>query len=114
MTIRRIPGTPARDASTTSLAETQCNAPLRRRRAAAIEARLLACGCSDPWTCKHYQSVSEVSDVQVDAYRDTALTLLALGYTPAPNIPAMRVLWRRGGDDQRLVRKISQTWVVAA
>ena len=58
--------------------------------------------------------MSEVSEKQVDAYRDTALMLLASGYTPAPNLPAMRVLWRRGGQDRALVQRISENWEVAA
>ena len=65
----------------------------------------------DPWTCHHD---SDVSAVAVDAYRDAALALLCLGYTPAPNIPVMRGLWRRNEEDRDLVRSISSRWEVAA
>jgi hypothetical protein len=72
----------------------------------------MECGHVDPWTCSHDDGT--ISDAQVDAYRAAALTLLALGYTPAPNIAAMRVLWRRRGFDRDLVQRISEQWQVSA
>jgi hypothetical protein len=89
-------------------------AGLHRRRAAAFRTPPLDCGHVDPWTCHHDETVSVVSEGQVDAYRAAALTLLGQGYTPAPNIPVMRVLWRRDGADRDLVQWISQQWQVTA
>jgi hypothetical protein len=89
-------------------------AGLRRRRAATFRTPPLECGCVDPWTGRRHETPTDVSERQVDAYREAALTLLALGYAPAPNIPVMRVLWRRNGADRDLVRAISQRWEVAA
>jgi hypothetical protein len=89
---------------------------LKRRRAAARRLAILDCGCSDPWGHDHELLLDEkkVSDVELDAYRDTALMLLSVGLTPAPNLPAMRMLWRRGGADRDLVSQISSRWEVAA
>jgi hypothetical protein len=90
-------------------------AGLRRRHAAAQRLLILDCGCSDPWPCKHFgESASEASEVEVDAYLKTALLLLAHGYTPAPNIRAMRGLWRRGGASRDVARRISERWEIAA
>jgi hypothetical protein len=40
--------------------------------------------------------------------------LLSEGLTPAPNVEAMRILWRRGGNDQRLAVRLAELWEVAA
>ena len=49
----------------------------------------------------------------VDGYEAAAAHLLSVGLTPAPNIPAMRVMWRHGGDGRRLARTISEFWEAA-
>jgi len=49
----------------------------------------------------------------VDAYREAALTLSAAGLTPAPFLPEMREMWRRGGTDRHLVRAIASKWAAA-
>lgn len=84
---------------------------LRRRRAAAQRTPVLECGRADPW---HYPQPDLPSDHYIDGYRDAAEHLLAQGLTPAPNVPAMRGLWRRGGTDRELVQAISERWVVIA
>lgn len=87
-------------------------AGLRRRRAATYRVPALDCGHRDPWTC-HHDPVT-VSDQYIDGYRDAAQHLLANGMTPAPNLAAMRAMWRRGGPDRDLVRAIAERWEIAA
>uniref|UniRef100_A0A5Q5BKW4 Uncharacterized protein n=2 Tax=unclassified Mycobacterium TaxID=2642494 RepID=A0A5Q5BKW4_MYCSS len=89
-------------------------AGLRRRRAATYRLPVLACGCADPWTCRHHTKHGSVTDQFVDGYRDAAEHLLASGLTPPPNLPAMRAMWKRGGHDQRLAVRIAELWQVAA
>lgn len=79
-----------------------------RRFAAARRLPPLECRCSDPWTCRC--SDPPLSSRMVDGYRDAVLHLLAEGLLPAPNIEAMRELWRRGRDEQKLVRTIAERW----
>lgn len=74
----------------------------------------LECRCVDPWVCRHYDTLDAASDLQVDGYIAAAQQLLSLGYTPSPNISAMRVMWRRGGTARELVQRISKQWEVAA
>ncbi len=84
----------------------------RRRREAARRLPPLDCGCRDPWTCRHHDG--PLSERQLDAYADAAEHLLTVGVTPAPNLPAMRRMWRRGGDELRLAVQIAQRWELAA
>ncbi|WP_276761617.1 hypothetical protein [Mycolicibacter arupensis] len=88
-------------------------AGLRRRRAAARDMRPLPCGCCDPWTCRHYDEPVEITDQFINGYRDACEHLLAEGLTPAPNVPVMRAMWARGGNDQRLALKVAEAWEVA-
>lgn len=92
----------------------ECLAGPRRRRAAAQWMKPLHCGCRDPWTCRHHDDDQPITEQWVNGYRDAAEHLLAEGYPPAPNIPAMRVMWQRRGDDQRLAVRISELWEVAS
>lgn len=85
---------------------------LRRRRAATYRLPVLDCGHADPWTCRH--DPVTVTDQYVDGYRNAAEHLLANGLTPAPNLIAMRAMWRRGGTDRDLVRAIAERWEIAA
>lgn len=85
---------------------------LLRRRDAAQRAEPLACGCRDPWPCRCHDD--EPSEHQLDAYRDAAEHLLGLNLLPAPNAAAMRQMWRRGGDAQRLARHIAERWEMTA
>ncbi|OWL92844.1 hypothetical protein B7435_33390 [Mycolicibacterium peregrinum] len=89
-------------------------AGLRRRRAATYRLPVHDCGHADPWTCKCHDDSDTTTDQYIDGYRDAAQHLLAQGLTPAPNLPAMRGMWKRGGDDQRLAMRIAQLWEVAA
>jgi hypothetical protein len=89
-------------------------AGLRRRRAATYRLPADDCSHADPWTCKCHNSTDNTTDQYIDGYRDAARHLLAQGLTPAPNLPAMRGMWKRGGDDQRLAMRIAQLWEVAA
>lgn len=89
----------------------------KRRHAADLRLPPLDCGRhSDPWVCDCVTSSHSVhpSDVEVDAYRSTAVLLLNLGLTPSPDVHLMRALWRRGGEDRALVSTISSRWEVAA
>lgn len=89
-------------------------AGMKRRRAYADTAGRLTCGrCTDPWTCRCYNP-DQITERYVDGYRDAAESLLAQGLPPAPNIQAMRMMWRRGGHDQQIARRISELWEVAA
>lgn len=78
--------------------------PWRRRRAASRRLEPLHCGCADPWPCRCSQPPP--SRQWIDGYRDAALHLRRLGLLPAPLIPEMQVLWRRGGADRRLAQEL--------
>jgi hypothetical protein len=71
----------------------------------------LPCGHSDPCS-RHFDR--EPSERNADAYSAAAQHLLDAGLQPAPNLEAMRVMWRRGGAEQRLAREIADRWDVAA
>jgi len=88
-------------------------AGLHRRRTAAQDMRSLHCGCRDPWTCRHYDEPVLLTDQFVDGYRDACEHLLAEGLTPAPNLDALRVMWQRRGEEQRLAIRIAEAWEVA-
>lgn len=85
-------------------------AGLHRRREAAADLRPMLCGCRDPWPCRHYEEPVSITDQFVDGYRDACEHLLAEGLTPAPNVDALRVMWRRGGQEQRLAMRITELW----
>ncbi|TMS51021.1 hypothetical protein E0T84_21485 [Mycobacterium sp. DBP42] len=89
-------------------------AGLRRRRAATQRLTALGCGHVDPWTCECHNDSDNATDQYIDGYRDAAQHLMVQGLTPAPNLPAMRGLWRRGGADRDLVRAIAERWEVGA
>ncbi|SBS73709.1 conserved hypothetical protein [uncultured Mycobacterium sp.] len=97
-------------ADSTTTGCTQYIAGLHRRRAASWRTEPLHSGHRDPW---RYDD-PEPTERMVDGYRDAVEHLGILGLTAAPRIPEMRVLWRRGGDDQRLVRMLAERWEVAA
>ena len=83
---------------------------LRRRRAASYRLPVLDSGRSDPW---HYDP-PEPSERTAEGYYATAQHLLAAGLLPAPNVPAMRVMWRRDVEQRELARLIADHWQVSA
>lgn len=98
--------------STTTRCVPQYSHQLRQRRSASYRLPALNCGCRDPWPCRHPDD--QVTDREVNGYRDAAQHLLAHGLTPVPNLPAMRAMWKRGGDQQRLAMQIAGRWETAA
>ena len=83
---------------------------LRRRRAASYRLPVLDSGRSDPW----YYDDPEPSERTADGYFATAKHLLAVGLLPAPNLGAMRLMWRRGGEHRRFARLVAERWETAA
>lgn len=80
-----------------------------RRHQAAQRLALLDCECVDPWI--HTCNRREPTDRQIDAYAAAAELLTSLGYPPAPLLPELRGLWRRG--ERGLVSSVTSRWVVA-
>lgn len=78
---------------------TNCKGQLRRRRDAS---RRLPGG--DPW---HYEPLTV-------GYEPAARHLLALGLTPAPNVAAMREIWKANAESRRIVQIIVERWEVVA
>lgn len=76
---------------------------LRARRAASRRLPALASGRSDPWCY----------DPPIQGYAEAAQHLLDHGLTPAPDLPAMRLMWQHGGEEQRLAIRIAELWEVA-
>jgi hypothetical protein len=87
---------------------------LRRRREAALRSMPLNCGCRDPWTCRCRDDRAEFTERHVDGYVSAVLHLLDKGLMPAPNLPAMRLMYRRGGRDRRIASEIAERWGTAA
>jgi hypothetical protein len=117
--IEVCPGTrsEAHSKSTTTTASDDAShyiAGTRRRRNA--KNRLPAyddCACRDPWTCRCYD-YPESPERNAAGYYAAAQHLLAAGLLPAPNVPAMRLMWRRDAEQRELVRYIAERWEVAA
>jgi hypothetical protein len=84
---------------------------LRNRRAASWRMERLACGRSDPWS---RQFDPDPSERNADGYSAAAQHLLDAGLLPAANVPALRVMWRHGGHEQRLAREIAEGWGMVA
>jgi len=100
--------------STTTADTTFYLAGLRRRRAATYRVVPLSCCCRDPWTCRCYDAPSGSPERNADGYYATAQHLRAAGLLPAPNVPAMRLMWRRDAEQRELVRLIAERWEVSA
>jgi hypothetical protein len=49
-------------------------------------------------------------DRQVWAYECAASHLLAVDLTPAPNVPALRVMWKAGPESRRMAGLIAERW----
>jgi hypothetical protein len=71
------------------------------------------CSCRDPWMCR-CDEPAEPSARMVDAYASAASHLLAEGFTPAPCIPEMRVMWGKGRKPRDLARIIASRWEAVA
>ena len=54
------------------------------------------------------------SSRQIAAYEDAAAHLLAVALTPAPNVPAMRAMWKAGGRSRRVAQIIAERWELAS
>jgi hypothetical protein len=80
----------------------------KRRHAAARRLEPLESGLVDPWMARLDERPS------ADTYAAAARHLLEHGLTPAPDIEAMRTLWRRSQEDRELVRTISSRWEMSA
>lgn len=78
---------------------------LARRTKAASRLPALPCGCRDPWSCACIRR--PLTSQALDGWGDAAGQILAAGHTPMVPIEAMRALWRRGGADRDLVRRLS-------
>jgi hypothetical protein len=72
----------------------------------------LRCGCTDPWLCPCGNQPAEPSQRTVDAYAAALRHLKAAGLAGAPLVPELRAMWRRGGDDRRMVGEVDGGWVV--
>lgn len=75
---------------------------LRARRAASHRLPPLACGRRDPWW---HERPGE------RGYRDAAHHLAAHGLCPAPNVAALRDMWKAGGESRRVAAVISDRWL---
>lgn len=82
-----------------------------RRRDAAHRLPVLECGCVDPWRCRHHDGPP--SEKMIDAAHQAAQHLLDHGLVALLDIDIQRRLWRRGGDDRRLVSELHALAVVA-
>jgi len=85
-------------------------AALRRRRAASYRLPVLECGRSDPW----YYAPPAPSERTADGYYAAAAHLIGMGLLPAPDLGAMRILWRRDTEQRNLARHIAERWAIAA
>lgn len=79
------------------------------RRQAAQRLARLECGCADPWTHRCGDR-PDATDREIDAYAAAAELLASLGYPPAPLLPELRGLWRRG--ERGLVASVTSRWAV--
>jgi hypothetical protein len=88
---------------------------LRRRRASSYRLPPFGeCSCRDPWTCRHYDAPPGSLARTTDGYCAAAQHLIDLGLVPAPDLGAMRLMWRRDAEQRRLARYIASRWEVAA
>ena len=83
----------------------QYTADLRRRRAASRRLPVQDSRRADPW---HYEPPGE------RGYDAAAAHLLGLGLTPAPNVPAMRSMWKARGQSCRDAQVIAERWGLVA
>ncbi|BBX63032.1 hypothetical protein MSAS_22060 [Mycobacterium saskatchewanense] len=78
---------------------------LHRRRLAADRCEPMACGRHrDPWTCRC--SDPPPSELAITGAGAAARHLLAHGLLPLLPVDELRGLWRRGGHEQALARRL--------
>jgi hypothetical protein len=77
----------------------------RRRRRESWRLPELDCRRSDPW---FYPEPGE------RGYEAAAHHLLEHGLIPAPNVPAMQLMWRRSDRSRRAAGLIAQRWGLAS
>jgi hypothetical protein len=78
---------------------------LRRRRAASRRHEVLDSGRSDPWW---YSPPGE------RGYPQPAAHLAEHGLVAAPNLPALRAMYKSGGDDRQVAEAIARHWRLVA
>jgi hypothetical protein len=78
---------------------------MRARRAASQRLAALDSGRSDPWW---YEPPGE------RGYDAAAAHLLELGLTPAPNLPALRAMWKAGPESRRVAQVLAELWGLVA
>jgi hypothetical protein len=80
----------------------RCRSELHRRRSASWRLPVLDSGRSEPWLYGDGPALR--------GYEDAAVHLLSLGLTPAPNLPALREMWRAGAEIRLVAQVISERW----
>lgn len=80
-------------------------ARLRCRRAASWRLPVLESGHADPW---RYPAPGE------RGYPEAAEHLLTHGFTPAQNVPALKMMWQAGGPHRRNAEIIAAAWELAS
>lgn len=98
-TTRTHPTNPTNITSNLHSADNNIVSQLRRRAAS----RRLSGG--DPWW---YPPPGE------RGYPEAAAHLLSCGLTPAPNVAAVRSMWKVGGESRRIAQVIAERWECAA
>jgi hypothetical protein len=61
-----------------------------------------------------YASKYTTTDRQIAAYADAAWYLLGHGLTPGPDVPALRAMWKAGGNGRRMAQVIAERWELAS
>ena len=61
-----------------------------------------------------YKKNDIASPRQVWAYEAAVSHLLAHSLTPAPNVPALRVMWKAGPQSRRLAQVIADRWELSS
>jgi hypothetical protein len=78
---------------------------LRCRRSASRRLAILDSGRADPWV---YEPPG------VSGYEAAARHLLDHGLVAAPNLPALREMWKAGGESRRVAQVIFEWWDLVA
>jgi len=81
-----------------------CISNYTRRRGASRRLPVLSTGRADPW---RWQPVSV-------GYAAAAAHLIELGLIPAPNVDALRAMWRVGGYHRQTAEVIAERWGMTA